>query len=267
MTKENNTGIQKPDYSVNKDSVPNADKIRKLISTSNHIVAFTGAGISYESGIPTYRGHGGLWDKYDPEKFASIDYFRRDPTYYWNFFKDVRHDIMANADPNPGHLALAKLEEEGKLKAVGTQNIDGLHGRAGSKRVLELHGNTLKFYCVNCKKDYGFNEVWEIVQDHNPVRCSECNDVVRPDVVLFGEMLPMETISQAEQESRDCDLMIVMGSSLVVYPAANLPYAAKMSGAKLVIINIDPTPLDSVADLVVNTPAADLLGQVVWGND
>ncbi len=259
-SKESKRPEFEPDMSLSEE----ARKLSEMLIGANRVVAFTGAGISAESGIPTYRGAGGTWSKYDPEKYASIDYFRRDPTYYWQFFKECRHGSIADAPPNLSHYALAELERRGKLSAIITQNIDGLHARAGAKRVLELHGNTTRFYCLGCNKEFDLTQAWEMVHVQTPVKCDKCNGIIRPDVVMFGEMLPERAVIEAERESGACDLMLVIGSSLVVYPAANLPYQAKYAGAKLVIINIDPTPLDSLADLVINRPAANLMAQAVW---
>ncbi|MDP8228937.1 MAG: NAD-dependent deacylase [Candidatus Electryoneaceae bacterium] len=243
---------------------PQVVKFRELLNTHQRIVAFTGAGISAESGIPTYRGAGGTWTKYDPEKYASINYFVREPTYYWSFFRDVRHDLMNEAEPNLAHLALVELEKRGQLSAVITQNIDGLHIKAGSKRVLELHGNTTRFYCFDCHAPYTMKDAKSLLDEGQmPPRCAKCKGVLRPDVVLFGEMLPTDVTMEAEQESRLCDLMLVIGSSLVVYPAAQLPYTAKQSNAALAIINVDPTPMDQLADLVINRPAGEILAAAV----
>jgi NAD-dependent deacetylase len=239
------------------------DQLRQMIASHNRIVAFTGAGVSAESGIATYRGAGGLWSKYDPEKYASIDYFMKDPTYYWNFFRDERHDIMNEAEPNLAHKSLVVLEQQGKLSSVITQNIDGLHYKTGSQKVLELHGNTTRFYCFDCHDPYSMAEARAKLDKKLPPLCNKCGGVLRPDVVLFGEMLPTDVILEAEEEIKRCDLLIVIGSSLVVYPAANLPYQAKLNGAKLVILNIDPTPLDHMADLVIHRKAGDVMSQVV----
>jgi len=241
--------------------------LKTLVDEADRIVVFTGAGISAESGIATYRGVDGLWTKYDWRKYASIEYFRKDPSYYWNFFRDVRHDMMAEAQPSASHKAVAELEKQGRVSAVITQNIDGLHIKAGSEHVLELHGNTTRFYCCDCRAQYSMDEVKKILDEECPVHCKKCNGIVRPDVVLFGEMLPTNVIDEAQREAKICDLLIVIGSSLVVYPAANLPYEAKLSGAKLVIINIDPTPLDSVADLVIHNPAGEVFPQAVGYED
>lgn len=235
-------------------------ELQELIKNSNRIVAFTGAGISAESGIPTYRGHGGYWTKYDPMKYASIDYFFKDPTYYWEFFREVRHDLMITAEPNKGHLALVSLEKQGKLHTVITQNIDGLHQKAGSSNVLELHGNTHHFYCVSCGDHYSIGDVFEKLKTEMPPRCAKCETLIRPDVVLFGEMLPQDVLLESAKAIGDCDLLLSIGSSLQVYPAADFPIRAKMRGAKLVIINMDPTPFDSYADIVINEQAGEVLG-------
>jgi len=250
---------------VGSNGQPDADTaaIKALLDEAENIVVFTGAGISAESGIPTYRGAGGMWTKYDPEKYASIDYFRKDPSYYWQFFRDTRHDLMAKAQPTASHLAIAELERQGRLSAVITQNIDGLHHKAGSTHVLELHGNTTRFYCTECNASYTMKETKKILDKQLPPLCLKCSGVLRPDVVLFGEMLPTEVLEEAQRKAQICDLMIVIGSSLVVYPAAHLPYQAKMSGARLIIINIDPTPLDSVADLCIHRSAGEVFPQAL----
>lgn len=240
-----------------------AARLRDLFAQSRHIVAFTGAGISAESGIPTYRGQGGMWTTYDPEKYASIYYFRADPSYFWSFFRDVRQGMVRQAQPNDAHRALAELERRGTLAAVVTQNIDGLHQRAGSRRVLELHGNTTRFYCCDCLRRSDLDEVALLLEEELVPHCAACGGVLRPDVVLFGELLPEGVFEESSAEASRCDLMLVIGSSLVVVPAADIPYQAKLSGARLAIINIDPTPMDSVADLVFHTPAVALMKKAV----
>ena len=240
-----------------------AHQLARLIASSRRIVAFTGAGISAESGIPTYRGEGGTWTQYDPDKYASIEYFRRDPGYYWSFFKNVRMAAMQDAAPNGAHLTLAEFEKQGVLTAVITQNIDGLHRRAGSSKVLELHGNTTRFYCLKCREPYSLDDVCLILEREPIPQCGSCCGVIRPDVVLFGEHLPNGVLEEAYQAANECDLMLVVGSSLVVYPAADIPVHAKQNGAKLSIINLDPTPMDDLADLPLHLPAASLLTAVM----
>jgi NAD-dependent deacetylase len=243
--------------------VPNnsIEQLHDLIQKSRDIVAFSGAGLSAESGIPTYRGAGGLWNEYDPDKYANIDYFRRDPSYYWRFFRDVRYPILQQARPNQGHLALARMERQGKCSAVITQNIDGLHSEAGQQRVVELHGNTRRFYCLECSKSIGLSEAHEIVIRELPPKCP-CGGLIRPDVVFFGESLPATALDDASNAALVCDLFIVLGSSLVVQPAAQLPVLAKQRGAQLVIINIGETPLDYLADLVFDYNASVILSQL-----
>jgi len=236
-----------------------AGKLRDILSQAKHLVAFTGAGISAESGIPTYRGDDGVWHKYDPSIYANIDYFLEDSTYYWNFYKDVRYPALMKARPNDAHLALARLEEKGLLKAVITQNIDGLHQAAGSRRVLELHGNTTRISCLSCGHTHTMDEVFNILKTQLPPPCAACGGQIKPDVVFFGEQLPGDVLAQAAEEARSCDVFVVVGSSLVVQPAASLPVMAKQAGAKVCIINKDPTPLDAMADIVVNEGASDVL--------
>lgn len=237
-------------------------KLKEIVSASDHIVAFTGAGFSAESGISTFRGAGGLWSKYDPSIYADIKYFVKDSTYYWNFFRDERYPVIKKAKPNDGHYALVELEKRGKLYRVITQNIDGLHQVAGQSDVIELHGNTRKILCMSCDKTYSMDETYKLLQKELPPRCS-CGGVLKPSTVLFGESLPQVALDMAMLAARNCDMFLVLGSSLVVYPAASMPRIAKKSGAVLVIVNIDPTPLDDMADLVINESASKVLSRLI----
>ena len=237
-------------------------KLKDIIDKSKHIVVFTGAGISSESGIPTYRGTDGVWSKYNPNIYADINVFLQDPTYYWKYFKYERYPIIKKAKPNDAHKAIVKLEKQGKIYRVITQNIDGLHQLAGSSNVIELHGNTRRISCLNCKKQYDMGEIYEKLKKELPPRC-KCGGVLKTDTVLFGEPLPKHAIDEAEIASKNCDLFLVLGSSLVVYPAANLPVVAKNNDSLLVIINIDPTPLDDLADIVINHSVSEVLSKVV----
>jgi NAD-dependent deacetylase len=244
------------------------DKIKSLvkdIQDAKNIVAFTGAGISAESGIPTYRGEGGLWTKYDPSKYASIGYFLQNPSYYWNFFKDVRYPILKKVKPNNAHRALFEMEVAGKLKAVITQNIDGLHQEAGSSFVIELHGTTRTIICKDCSRKYTLGEAFAKLKKQIPPLCSKCDGILRPDVVFFGEMLDPEILRDAYAAAGSCDFLLAVGSSLVVYPAADIPMRAKQAGAKLAIINKGSTPLDSAADYVINDAAGKVMPQIVLG--
>jgi NAD-dependent deacetylase len=237
-------------------------KLKKFVATSDQIVAFTGAGFSAESGISTFRGAGGLWSKYDPSIYADINYFIQDPSYYWRFFRDERYPVIKKAKPNDGHYALVELEKRGKIYRVITQNIDGLHQVAGQSDVIELHGNTRKILCTSCDKTYAMDEAYEKLKKELPPRCS-CGAILKPGTVLFGEPLPQVALDMAALASKNCDMFIVLGSSLVVYPAASMPRIAKRNGAVLVIVNIDPTPLDDMADLVIHESASKVLSKLV----
>ncbi len=239
------------------------DSLAHDLAQSGTIAAFSGAGISSESGIPTYRGAGGLWTKYDPNLYANINHFNRDPSYYWNFFKDVRYPILKKAKPNRAHFALAELESMGKLKSVITQNIDGLHQEAGSSRVIELHGNTRVMVCTDCFHEYSIDEAYVFLEKEIPPLCPDCRGILRPDVIFFGETLKPQVLDDAYREAGSCDFLIVVGSSLVVTPAADIPVMAKRGGAKLAILNIDPTPLDDIADYVISEPAGDILSEIL----
>jgi NAD-dependent deacetylase len=233
------------------------------IRESRHMVTFTGAGISAESGIPTYRGEGGLWHKYDPSLYANINTFLQNPSYYWSFFRDVRYPMLKKVKPNKSHLALAEIEEMGNLKTVITQNIDGLHQEAGSSSVIELHGTTRIIYCMTCSQKYTMDEVFFMLEVQIPPLCSECKGRLRPDVVFFGEVLKPQILASAYAEAEKCDFLLVVGSSLVVYPAADIPLKAKRMGAALALINKETTPLDDLADYVIHDEAGKVLPQVV----
>lgn len=235
-------------------------RARELIAQASRIVAFTGAGISAESGIPTYRdAPTSLWSKYDPDKFANINYFLRDSSLYWRFFQDVRYQAISSAKPNPGHAALAAMERAGKLAAVITQNIDGLHQAAGSRCVIELHGNTRSIRCLGCGEGYTMEAVYEQLKTQLPPPCRSCGGMLKPEVVFFGEALPQKALMAAADAIHACDLLIAVGSSLLVYPAAALPEQAKAHGAKLIIVNMTPTPFDHLADGLLHEPAGTVL--------
>ncbi len=238
------------------------NRLQRMISDSTHMVAFTGAGISAESGIPTYRGDDGLWNKYDPAKFADINHFYKDPAYYWKFFKEVRYPIIHKALPNKAHQALADLEQKGILKTLITQNIDGLQQAAGSCNVLELHGNTRQIVCLTCGEQQAMEDVYLLLDSQLPPQCPVCQGVLKPDVVFFGESLPHDVLAQAIFESQNCDLLLVVGSSLVVQPAASLPVTAHQHGARVVIVNRDPTPFDRIAEMVFHSSASEILGSL-----
>lgn len=211
-------------------------EVAKLMSDrkSSQCVALTGAGISAESGIPTFRSRGGLWEKYDPAVYASIDVFRKDPSKYWT----IRGDFIRNYNnyqPNNGHLALAELETMGIVKNVITQNIDGLHKKAGSENVIEIHGSLREIYCLNCRRLYTAPDVPE----GTPPYCESCGGVLKPNTVLFGEQLPPDALLNAQRESVMCRAMLVIGTSANVYPAAAMPDLARQNGAAIIEINIE----------------------------
>lgn len=225
----------------------------KIINESNNIVFFGGAGVSTESGIPDFRSKDGLYNqKYDypPEVYLSRSFFNEHPELFFKFYKDKLNCL--NAEPNICHKYLVKLENEGKLKAIITQNIDGLHEKAGSKKVLLLHGTIYKNYCMKCHKFY---EAKDIFEKEGIPRCS-CGGIIKPDVVLYEENLDEDVVRKAIEAIKDCDLLIVAGTSLVVYPAAS--FINYYRGDQLVIINKDVTPYDRKANLVIN----DKLGNV-----
>ena len=227
-------------------------KLQKLIDESENIVFFGGAGVSTESGIKDFRGKNGLYkeNKYNrpPEYMLSINCLLNEPDLFFKYYKENLNSL--DIKPNVTHNYLAKLEEKGKLKAVVTQNIDGLHQRAGSKNVLEVHGTTYKNYCMKCNKSYPFDYIFN--SDGIP-KC-ECGGIIRPSVTLYGEMLPDDFI-EAERVIKDSDLLIVAGSSLTVQPASSLVTLARN---KLVIINRSETPYDRYADLVIHKPLKDV---------
>jgi len=234
-----------------------------LLLTAQRGLAFTGAGISAESGIPTFRGEGGLWTKFDPVKVASLDYFMADPSAYWKVSKE-RGSIALAARPNPGHHALAALEAAGHLVAIATQNTDGLHQDSGSRRVIELHGSGRTVQCLDCGNREPRSEVHARLEVEMPPRCRVCGGTfLKPTVVLFGEQMPQAAIHEAFALARDADVMLVVGSSLVVYPAADIPVVAVRSGASLIVINAEPTPLDEIATVVIRGKSGEVLPQIV----
>ena len=207
--------------------------VAELLLTMKNCVVLSGAGISAESGIPTFRSKDGLWEKYDPMVYASIEVFRRDPSKYWQ----IRGDFIRDYDtytPNAAHRALVELEQMGIVRQVITQNIDGLHRKAGSRKVIEIHGSLREIICLQCGRTY----LAPNIPEGNPPHC-ECGGVLKPNTVLFGEQLPPEALEVAIRESSTCRVMLVIGTSAVVYPAARLPAVAKQHGAIIVEINIE----------------------------
>lgn len=232
----------------------------KDLLTSRWAIALTGAGISVESGIPDFRSEGGLWSRFDPMEYAHIEAFHRNPEKVWEMLREVI-PLTSRAKPNPAHYALAELESMGILKAVITQNVDGLHQRAGSRVVIEYHGNHDWLLCLNC----GFKRATsEADLEGPPPRCPHCKAVLKPDVVFFGEPIPLEAQRRALEEAKRCDLMLVIGTSAVVYPAADLPRIAKGRGAKVIEVNKEPTVLTGVvSDYLLQGKAGEILPKVL----
>ena len=230
------------------------ERLQAMIASAKRIVAFTGAGISTESGIPDFRSPGGIWTKYKPiyfDDFISSEEMRRE-SWMRKFATD---DVMLKAEPNAGHRALAKLVEQGRMSAIITQNVDGLHQRSGvpDARVIELHGNATYASCLDCGQRYGLDPIRRAFLDGgNLPICEKCDGIVKTATISFGQQMPEGPMVRAEEETRRCDLFLVLGSSLVVTPAAHFPAKAKQNGARLVILNRDETPLDDVANLVLN---------------
>jgi len=230
-----------------------ADKLKN----AKKIVFVTGAGISQESGIPTFRGTDGLWRKYDPMQLATIEAFYDDPKLVWEWYEERRKNIL-QSKPNPGHFAIAELEKY-KEVTVLTQNIDGLHQRSGSTKVLELHGSIIRIKCSVCD----FNDNISTSFDKLPPKCNRCNNILRPDVVWFGEPLPQDIWNQAISEANSCDVMIIAGTSLVVSPANTLPVYAKQNNALLVEVNPEETIMSSEMDLSLKLTSAKALPNLI----
>lgn len=239
--------------------------LRQLIAEAERIVAFTGAGISTESGIPDFRGPNGIWKTVKPidfGDFVSSEEVRRE-SWRRKFSGD---DRMANAEPNAGHLAVASLHRMGKLTHVITQNVDGLHQKAGvpDERVIQLHGNANYAACLSCGTRYELEEVREIFfPDETVPYCDKCGGIIKTATISFGQPMPAAEMERAEAAVLGCDLLLVMGSSLVVYPAAAFPRIAKQQGARLVIINNEPTDLDPLCDLVLHRAIGETMSAAV----
>ena len=232
----------------------------EYINKSKYIVAFTGAGISAESKIPTFRDDDGIWKKYNPQ-LLEINHFLANPAASWQVIKEIFYTKFANAEPNDAHHALADLERMGKLHSVITQNIDNLHQKAGSKNVIEFHGNSQKLICINCQHIFS---VAEIDLKADIPQCSHCTGTLKPDFVFFGENINPKTHNQATRESQLCDLMIIIGTSGEVFPAALIPENAKFYGAKIIEINTKPSNYtDTLADIFIEGKASVVLRKIV----
>jgi NAD-dependent deacetylase len=230
------------------------------IKKADKIVALTGSGMSVESGIASFRGPGGLWEKYNPEEYGHINTLRYEPEKAWIMLSEMERQIL-KAKPNKGHYALAELEKMGKLRAIITQNVDGLHHVAGSREVIEFHGHLQSVSCMDCGYQVPSSAV---CLDELPPRCEKCNGPVKPDAVFFGEAIPPEALMRSQRESESCDLMLVIGTSATVYPAAAMPDIAHGAGARVVEINTAETPLTGrISSYLVKGPSGDVLESLV----
>ncbi len=223
-----------------------------LLRAAEKVVVLTGAGISTESGIPDFRSPGsGMWSFSDPLDVASIWSFREQPAHFYNWIRPLSRKFL-EARPNPAHLSLARLQQAGRVGAIITQNIDDLHQVAGASQVIQVHGHTRTATCLACNIAVKADPVWEAVsRNQEPSPCPACGGLLKPDMVLFGEELPQHVLEAAQQAALNCDLMIVAGSSLEVMPAADLPFLARRRGARIILMNLAPTLLDSQADVIV----------------
>jgi len=243
-------------------------RVADLIVSARHTVIFTGAGISTESGIPDFRGPGGIWERFDPDDFT-YQKFIKDPEARRKHWRMLHGSGLAtDAKPNPAHHAIAELDRLGKLDCVITQNVDNLHQKAGvsDDKVLELHGNMQWAVCLNCGHRYPFEQVkTRLDTGEEDPDCETCHGILKPSAVFFGESLPVKVLEEAAFRSRKCDLFIVIGSTLVVYPAAYMPIYAVESGARLVIINLSSTPMDRQAAVLIRAKAGEAMSRVIAG--
>lgn len=241
-------------------TIPPPDELIAGLRDARRVVVLTGAGISAESGVPTFRdAMTGLWARFRPEDLATPEAFERDPKLVWEWYA-WRRELVAQAEPNAGHRALVELEARVPEFLLVTQNVDGLHARAGSRNLVELHGNITRTKCFACERVAGEKD---LVSDTAPPRCAHCGGMLRPDVVWFGEMLPAHALERAMQAVDACDLLLSVGTSTVVEPAASLPFYALRAGATVVEVNPDPTPLTARASFSLRGQAGVLLPALV----
>ena len=238
------------------------ERLAALIREAQPCLVLTGAGVSTESGIPDFRSPTGIWARFDPLEYASLRAFRADPEKIWRFYAP-RFGMLASAEPNPAHLALAELERRSLVQAVVTQNIDLLHGRAGSQDIVEVHGSIRTSSCPGCRRSYPLADVLRGVEAEGVPRCDHCRSVLKPGVVFFGELLPVAAIDRATELARAAGLLLVVGSSLEVYPVADLPRETLEAGGRLAIVNLGRTPYDGRAEVRIEGSAGDVLSQVL----
>jgi NAD-dependent deacetylase len=231
----------------------------EILSQAQHVTVLTGAGVSAESGIKTFRDPDGLWTKFNPQELASVSGFMANPKLVWDWYS-YRRDIVNHAEPNPGHFALAEMEMLFPKFTLITQNVDRLHQRAGSTNVVELHGNIMENFCLNCRKPYNAETA---LPEGEIAKCAYCGGLIRPAVVWFGEMLPANAINAAYKGVENCDVLFSVGTSGEVYPAAQLPSMAKHAGAIVVEVNPNKTSISYYMDYVFNNPSGEVLPIIV----
>jgi NAD-dependent deacetylase len=235
--------------------------LAELLRNAGSCVALTGAGVSTESGIPDFRSPTGIWARYDPMEYATIEAFENDPEKVWGFYA-LRYRTLTRAEPNEAHVALAELERRGIVSTVITQNIDLLHERAGSRDVIEVHGSIRECVCLACGTRYGLEDVLRMLDGTAVPRCT-CGQVLKPGVVMFGELLEADAIDRAFQLARDAKLLLVVGSTLEVQPVAGLPWETVTAGGDVAIVNLGPTAFDARAMLRIDGKAGEVLRAVV----
>lgn len=233
---------------------------------ADRVAVLTGAGISAESGIPTFRDPGGIWEKFEPQELANVEAFLDNPELVQGWYRH-RRQVVEDAEPNEGHRALVRLEQRVDLVTTITQNVDDLHNRAGSSEVVELHGNITRNYCTDCEQEVDAARIDAAIENGRPATCPECEGLVRPDVVWFGEMLPPDAMDRASEATTNCDVFLSVGTSTVVYPAARLPMLAKEAGAYVVEVNPDRTPISGNVDEYLAGPAGEVLPAILSALD
>ena len=243
------------------------EAVADMILQAKKVVVFTGAGFSTESGIPDFRSPGGVWDKFDPSELNYPNFMRSEEIRekYWRMHK-MMWETIKDAEPNSGHYAVAELHNMGKLDCVVTQNTDGLHQKAGvpQEMVFEIHGTMQWVDCLDCRQRYPRSYAHDkMLAGESVPRCGSCNGILKPATVAFGQSMPVRETREAENRSSTCDLFLAAGSSLVVYPAAQMPVVAKHNGARLVILNLTPTPHDHYADIVINEKTGETLSRIL----
>lgn len=235
------------------------NKVVEIIRNSNYCMAFTGAGISVESGIPPFRGANSIWSRYDPE-ILDLDYFLSAPDKSWPVIKEIFYDFFGRAKPNQGHLALARMEAKGYLKSVVTQNIDNLHHEAGSKEVYEFHGNSRRLVCTRCKDVI---EVSDVVITERPMHCARCGSLLKPDFIFFGEGIPDQAYKNSIEAARRADVCLIVGSTGEVMPAAMIPFEAKRHGAVIIEVNPEMSQFTGqITDIYLKGGAGEVLSAI-----